>query len=453
MAANRLMLGATAATLLALLALAGPAGAARTEIVRMPNHSPQLVSGGVVFLSRAPGETRVIHAAPGQAAAEIGSLDDPPAPDEFCCSQQYDVSLAAEGGFAAVSRRVLFYAKGVLAEDSFRIDAGPAGGRLAEFYSCSGNHPFDVDAGRIAYVDGCGSGGGPNSPIVVRDLTASGAPVVDNVPVSGLVTGLDLAGQHLAFRRVAGTASETVVHDLAAGAEAYRAAEGELVSLQADGKLLQRERVGQSCRLAWYSKADPAPHRIEVCPIRGAKLAGDRIALGRADGDGEAIELRTLAGQATPVASFGGPGLLTGLDFDGARVGYGVRGCSTSQDAVYSDDLTGPPPPVEAGPCPATISRSRVRASSSGLVRVAFTCPEGCSGFFSLRRDGKQVVRSVDFLDQPPGSGKALMRLNDSTRRLLRRRGSLVVQARLTADQRGPADRTFKRAIRLLAPR
>jgi hypothetical protein len=448
------LFGLAAAVVLAVLALAAPAGAARTEIVRMPNHSPQLVQGGgVVFLSRAPGETRVMHAAPGQAATESDSLADPPAPDESCCSQQYDVSLAADGGFAAVSRHVVFFAKGVLAEDSFRIDAGPASGQLAEFYSCSGNHPFDVDGGRIAYVDGCGSGGGANSPIVVRDLAAPGAPVVDSVPVSGVVTSLDLAGQHLAFGRVAGNAVETVVHDLAADAEAYKAAEGELVSVQADGKLLQREQVGQGCRLAWYSKADPTPHRIDVCPIHGAKLVGDRIALGRAEGSGVRIELRTLAGQTTPVASFGASGLLTGFDFDGSRVGYGVRGCSSSQDALYSDDLAGPPPPIEEGPCPATISKSAVRASSSGLVRVGFTCPDGCSGFFTLRRGGKQVVRSVDFVDQSPGSGKAIMRLSNSTRRLLRERRSLVVQARLTTDQRGPADRTFKRAIRLLAPK
>jgi hypothetical protein len=450
----RVVLGLTGAVVLALLALAAPAGAARTEIVRMPNHSPKLVMGGdVVFLSRAPGETRVIHAAAGQSPTEIDSLDDPAAPDEDCCSQQYDVSLEADGSHAAVSRHLLFFAKGVLAEDSFRIDAGLANAKLSELYSCSGNHPFDVNAGRIAYVDGCVNGGGSGSPIVVRDLTASGAPVVDSVPVSGTVTSLDMAGQNLAFGRVAGNTVETVVHDLGTDSESYKVAEGELVSVQLDGKLLQREQAGQGCRLAWYSKADPAPHRIDVCPIHGAKMAGDRIALGRAEGSGARIELRTLDGQATTVASFGASGLLTGFDFDGSSVAYGVRGCSSSQDALYRDDLAGPPPPTEAGPCPATISKSRVRASSSGLVRVGFKCPSGCSGFFSLRRDGKQVVRSVDFFDESPGSGRALMRLNGSTLRLLRQRGSLVVQARLTADQRGPADRTFKRAIRLLEPK
>ena len=185
----------------------------------------------------------------------------------------------------------------------------------------------------------------------------------------------------------------------------------------------------------------------------GTVLAGDRIALGRLGEASATIELMTLGGERTTVASFGGTGLVTGFDFDGTRVAYGVRGCSSSQDALYIDDLAGPPPATEAGPCPASISGKQVRASKSGLVRVGFKCPGGCSGFFSLRRGGKQVVTKVDFVDQDPGSGRALMRLGKSTRRLLRERGSLVVQARLTADQRGPADRTFKRAIRLLAPK
>jgi hypothetical protein len=94
-----------------------------------------------------------------------------------------------------------------------------------------------------------------------------------------------------------------------------------------------------------------------------------------------------------------------------------------------------------------------VRATSSGKVTVRFTCEEGCAGFLTLHRGGKQVVRSVDLLEEEPGTGKSTVRLSNANRRLLRDRGSLVVQARLQVEQRtGPA-RTFKRAIRVLAPK
>jgi hypothetical protein len=443
------------AALAALLVCAAPAGAARTEVVKMPVFAPQLVTDGVVFFSRARGEARVIHAAPGQAPATIATLDDPPSADPECCTLDYDTGIAAEGGHAAVSRHVVFFAKGLLAEDSFSLRAGPVGAPLPEIYACAGSHAFDVDGGRIAYVDGCGSGGGPNSPVVVRDLTAPNAPVIHNVPVTGTTGGIRLAGQHLAISRIVGDNVEVGVHDLGAGSEAYKAAaDSTLLALQADGKLLVRETVGSSCRLAWYSKAEPVPHRIEVCPVEGVRFAADRIALGReTGGSAVSIDLMTLDGQSTTAASFAAGSLLNGFDFDGTRLGYGVAGCSSPEDRVYIDDLTGPPPPTEGGPCPASISKSSVRSTSSGKVTVRFECPGGCSGFLTIRRGGAQIVRSVAFLNDPPGTRKATMRLTNSARRLLRERGSLVVQARLQADQRGPSPRTFKRAIRLLAPK
>jgi hypothetical protein len=446
--------GIAVAVALAMLVLAAPAGAARTEVVKMPVFSPQLVTDGVVFFSRVGGEARVIHAVPGQAPASIATLPDPPGADPECCTQEYSTGLSADAGHAAVSRHVVLFAKGALAEDSFSLRAGAVGSPLPELYGCSGSHPFDVDAGRIAYVDGCSSGGGANSPIVVRDLTAPNAPVIHDVPVAGVTTAIDLAGQHLAISRIAGDTVKVGVHDLGTGSQAYEAADDStLLALQADGKLLTRETVGSSCRIAWYSKAEPVPHRLDVCPVEGVRFAADRIALGRESGSGINIDLMRLDGQSTPVASFAAGSLLNGFDFDGSRLAYGAAGCSTSEDRVYIDDLAGPPPPVEGGPCPASISKSRVRATGSGKVTVRFKCPNGCSGFLTLRRGGDQVVRSVAFLNDPPGTRKATMRLTRSARRLLRERGSLVVQARLQADQRGPSPRTFKRAIRLLAPR
>lgn len=443
-----------AAALALALVPAAPASAARTEVVTMPAFSPKLVTGGTVFFSRAPGRARVIRAVPGGGPAEIASLPDPPAADPFCCSQEYGTALAAEGGHAAASRRVLMYAKGAVAEDSFMLRAGPVTAPLPELYSCAGNHPFDVDGGRIAYLDGCINGGGPGSPVVVRDLTAPNAPIIHSIPVAGSTESVDLAGQHLAIGRIgAGNTFETIVRDLASDTEAYRAPGLAPSSLQADGKLVLRVGSGSGCRLDWYSKAEPVAHTIDICPSEGLKMAGDRIAIGREAADGKVtLDLLALDGQITTLATFGNGSLLNGIDFDGTRMVYAVGGCSTTQDKVYIDDLAGPAA-TEGGPCPGSIRSSKVRASSSGKVTVKFSCEEGCSGFLTLHRGGKQIVRSVDPLEEEPGTGRATMRLKSSNLKLLRSRGSLSVQARLQVQQRGGPARTFKRAIRLLEPK
>ena len=443
-----------AAALALSVVLAAPAGAARTEVATMPAFSPRLITGGTVFFSRAPGRARVIRAIPGQAPAEIASLADPPAADPDCCSQEYGTALAAEGGHAAASRRVLLHAKGALAEDSFALRAGPVTAALPELYSCAGNHPFDVDGGRVAYVDGCATAGGPGSPVVVRDLTAPNAPVIHSIPVEGETESVDLAGQHLAIGRIgSGATFQTIVRDLASDTEAYRAQRIGPSSLQADGKLVLRVGPGSGCRLEWYSKAEPVAHTLNVCPVEGIKMAGDRIAIGREAADGKAtLDLLALDGQITTLATFGNGSLLNGFDFDGTRVAYAVGGCSNTQDKVYIDDLAGPAA-TEGGPCPGSIRSSKVRASSSGKVTVKFSCEEGCSGFLTLHRGGKQIVRSVDLLEEEPGTGKATMRLTSSSLKLLRSRGSLSVQARLQVQQRGGPARTFKRAIRLLEPK
>ena len=152
------------------------------------------------------------------------------------------------------------------------------------------------------------------------------------------------------------------------------------------------------------------------------------------------------------MASFTGFTHLTGFDFDGSRVAYGVRGCSSSQDVIYVDDLAGAAPPSEGGPCPAAISKSSVRASSRASLKVGYSCTLGCEGFITLRRGGKQIVKAITEVDRDPGSGKAKMELTGATSKLLKERGSLVVQARLQVNQRGSSPRTFKRAIRLTAP-
>jgi hypothetical protein len=440
------------AAALACLVCAAPAFAARTEVVRGSSYAPQLLTEGVVFQTTTPAAIDVKRGLPGQPPLTLTTLADPPGAGD-CCTVNYDVRVAASGNHVAASRWLQLFAKGLQAEDSFRIVAGPASAALKTLHECAGNHPIDVDGTRIAYTNGCTEAGG-TPPVVVRDLAIDGAPVVASLPQSALVSELDLAGQHIALQRVTGQKQELAVRDLAQASDAYTVpGPFEGFSLQADGKLAVEHTVDEgSCRIEWFSKAEPTAHRVEVCPFGHVNLAGDRLAMYRAVPSGATLDLVGLAGGTAAVASFTGFTHLRGFDFDGSRVAYGLRGCSSSQDVIYVDDLVGTPPMTEGGPCPGAISKSNVRVSSRGTFKVGFSCTLGCEGFMTLRRGGKQIVKAITEVDRDPGSGKAKMELTAATRKLLKERGSLVVQARLQANQRGPSPRTFKRAIRLTAP-
>jgi len=445
-----------AATALACVVCAAPAAATRTEAARAPAYNPELTSSGVAFLSPAGHVTRVMHAVPGATPTKLAEYTNPSA-DPDCCTANGEVSLAAGGPYVASSKWVQIYAKALLAQDTFQLDAGPAGGPFTTRFECSELRGIALDASRLAYSgDNCSEKDGGGDWIVVRDLVAAGSPVLASIPQTKKALGLQLAGQHVAIYGLDGNSGEMRVRDLAAGSDAYKITGDVLgAALQADGKLAVATAPSGTggCRVDWYSKAEPVAHKIDVCPIGDVKLVGDRIALVRESGSGVVLDIVDLSGALVrTVARFGAADMLSGFDFDGSRVAYAVSGCTQAGDTVYIDALTGETSPADSTKCPVSIGKSNVRASSSGLVRVGFKCSAGCQGYFTIVRGGKAIVKDVRLINQKPGSGKAIVRLKPSAFKQLRSAGSLAVQARLQAGQRSGQPRTFKRSFRLLAP-
>ena len=442
--------GTGAVMALACLMLAAPAGAARTELVRMPAHSPQLVAGGAVFFSPASGDQRVVRAVAGQPAQTLVTLDSPPGNSEFA-SVEDRFRLAASDTHVAASRFVLVMAKGAVAESSFEIHAGLATGPLASVHKCVGDHPIDVEDNRLAHVNGCNETGGV-PPVLVRNLNNNGQVTQVDIPPAR-VTELDLAGFHMAMLSAPGGNPQIAVQQPGSGTPFYTVPADNVVdfSVQADGKLAVKEQTQVSCRIVWYSKAEPTPHNIDVCPEGDIVLAGDRIALTRETDSLGSLDIIALAGGSQRVATL--PLASTvGFDFDGSRVAYAIAGCVPARDAVYVDDLTGEPTNSSSPTCAAKISKSNVRASSKGIVRVGVSCKEGCQGGFRLTRGGKAITGVKQTL-MKPGSGKVSLRLNSATRKLLADRGSLSVKAEALISQNNGVPRTFTRTIRLLEPK
>ena len=150
--------------------------------------------------------------------------------------------------------------------------------------------------------------------------------------------------------------------------------------------------------LAWYSAADPTAHPFPgacVSPNR-IRFEGDRAVYSVSESGGPQLVLSDLQGQTRAVA-----GSTLGFDYDGTRVVYACSGGRVA--ALVEDDLAGAPdagfcaslkPPAVRGchssaeplfvdtvaRCPVTVSASRAKVDSSGVVDAAGEVPEGLRG-------------------------------------------------------------------------
>ena len=464
MTATRRMIGGMPTTLalvaLLALALAAPAGAAVTKMAELPAGEVELAGQSVVFSSPAGGKARYVRADPGGATTVLREFTGVAGDDDECCQTFYNTAFAASDKRVAISSFYEAYAKGFLAQSDYRLHAGPLNGELSELFTCQMNHPYDVDGDRIAYLgDDCTekSSGGPR--VVVRNLGAAGNPVVASFPMTEQPNTLDLAGDHVALAGFYAKPPELRVYDINISEVAYKLNHNfAQFALQADGKvaLAQTEELSSDCRIEWFSKAEPTPHRIELCPRGRIRMANDRIAFDKAEGTaGASLNVTTLAGQWRAFTFFDPGRGLTGFDFDGSRLAYGARGCIRADDAIWVDDLQSPDvdsPTVEGGRCTAAVLTKVARADRKGLVRVRVSCPEGCVGELNLYV-GKSVAsrRPARFTVEAGGSRSVPIRLQSL--RDVRRFGSRVYSARVSVEQRGPVTQTFKGAVRVLRPR
>lgn len=428
---------------------AAPASAARTELSAGRGlGAPRLAGTSVVAF--AGSGSRVVRVDPDGSRTTLRELERP------ARAQRYDAGFAASASHVAVAR---FYevesARG--SESSFRLEAGPLGGPLRQLFDCPGDHVFDVDGSRIAYIaDACTDGPGAEGRIVVRDLSVDGAPVVRSAETrrgASTLLPLDLAGDHVAYGAFATTEPRIAVIDLVSGAEAYgfTGRYGAGYSLQSDGKLAVGR--GQDCVIDWFSKAEPVAHTLELCPSGGLRLRDDRIALVRPGARGAALEIVSLDGVRRPIARIEPRAAVGGFDFDGARVAYVARGCVEANSRLFVDDLEGGPVPVEGGACIGTLVPRTVRSSDTGLLRVRVRCPEGCSGSLELFNTGRRTSeRPARFAFA--GVEKTIsIRLKARTRRQVRRFGSMVMKAPLSVRQRDGSFRSYGVPLNVLAPK
>ncbi len=454
------MLGAVLA---ALLVAAGPAGAVRTEVAHAPSGEVRLVGDAVVFVSFDGAKVRLIRQAGGTStvlheyeASTTGGGDD----DE-CCQTFFSRDFSVSPTRVAVSRFYEAYVKGALAQSDFTLETGPIGGPLQRLFFCQGRHPYDLDGDRIAYLgDACTDpGSGPGQRIVIRNLAGEGAPVVASYGVDGFTAQyldrVQLAGDFLAYSVSQGPPRVVV---LEGATERIRVDTFSANwSLQPDGKLAigYASTTGGAggCRIEWHSKADPAAHRLEVCPFGRIVLAGDRIAFVRRDtGAGtDSLDVVNLAGQSRSVTFFEPTGSIGGFDWDGTRLAYGVEGCLDADDRVYLEDLAeGEPPLVEGGECPAAISPKTLRSPRNGLLRLRLDCPEGCEGKLNLFQGRRMMNTKPSAFAVPPGAQTVPVRLQGG---LFRKSRSRVMEVRAEVTQRGGSGRVYKRAVRVLAPK
>ena len=465
-AAHRMFSGGAATTLalaaLFALMLAAPAGAVVTKVAQAPlGNGIELAGQQVVFGSFGGGKTRVMRTNPDGTLTAVREFTGPGGgDDDECCQTLFTTGFAASESHAVASSWYEAYVKGTLAQSDYRLFAGPGAGPLPELWVCQGNHPYDLDGKWLAYLgDDCTekSPGGPR--VVVRDLSAAGNPAISSFPMTRQPNTLDLAGENVALSGFFAADPEIVVYSLT-GTEQYKLNHNfAQFSLQADGKvaLAQTEQVigaGETCRIEWFSKAEPVPHRIEFCPRAVVRMAGDKIAFDRVEGSSVSLNVTDLSGNRRAFTLFDPGRAMGGFDFDGSRIAYGAEGCIDADDAVWVDDLTGPvdQPTVEGGPCPATVQTKTARATSKGIVRVKVACEEGCQGQLNLY-SGKSVhSRKPARFVIARGKSKTIP-IKLSTLKQVRDKGSRVYSARVAVEQRGSVTRTFKGAVRVLEPK
>jgi hypothetical protein len=292
--------------------------------------------------------------------------------------------------------------------------------------------------------------------VVVRNLAAAGMPVVGSFPMTEQPNTIDLAGQYVAVAGFFAKPPELRVYDTGSGAVAYSLNHNFApFALQADGKLAlaHNAELGE-CRIEWFSPAEPVPHKLAVCPRGDVRMANDRIVVDRMQGTSSSLDLVSLNGDTRSPTFFNPPGALTGFDWDGTKLAYGVQGCVGTDDTLWVEDLAGSEPPiVEGGACTAAIDTRTVRADRKGLIRVKVSCVDGCAGLLTLY-SGRSVAsrRSASFSIRSGGPARSVpIRLGSLAE--VRRRGSKSYTARVEIDQRGTNVRAFKGTVRVLRPK
>jgi len=347
-----------------------------------------------------------------------------------------------------------------------RVDtlaAGRAGGSLGRIFRCrGGSTDFDLPSTvfaltgdvlvyRPALCDG------ERKVFVSLDLR-TGARQALGFSSPSTVIGLDAKGDFIGVTLESeGSIREYVVLDRSKASEAYRVAPpaGENIAsadLQADGKAavlttaptVDPQRCSGS-RLAWYSTAEPFPHRLDVSPCFGAIAVTDDRIVFRSDRP-RGFSVTDLLGRARLVANLGKVGSGQ-VDAGAGRATYGLDNCAGGTD-ILVQALNAPAHRAGPSACPLRIRSRRLRATAAGQTAVAISCPRGCAGRLRLRALDRRVLAERRFALQGRSRASVRLRLNVAGRRRLRRNGRLRVAVKTFTRDRTFTNRpTVRRAV------
>ena len=334
---------------------------------------------------------------------------------------------------------VLRRGTGVLNDGRLTLRAGRPGRALEQLFDCTltdsglGPGPVALDGRTLVYEpDPC------SAPVrlAVRDVPSGETRVV---PLSepDNPRSLQVSGRFAAWLAYQPGGPHVVVLDLATGTRAYAAAIdptaawalGEEGTVAAVTGGIRRPCDG---RLFWYSAAEPVPHEVPLpACFDPLQVQNGRIFFVGPRAGNHFLRSVSLAGEIDDHVRFGGV-LHRNFDVRGTRVAWAARDCGGG-DAVFRGHLGPRVPDVGPVGCPTRFARGQATVRR-GRAEVGLDCPRGCSGGLTLGRHGRLLFDGEFGL--PRGRRTVTLGLPPATRRLVERRGSLRVQAALTARDR-----------------
>lgn len=377
--------------------------------------------------------------------------------------------LAASSSLALVT--IFGYADrwpGGLEPDHVDHFLGPPSGPLERITHCTSREGAlrsgDVWGEAYAYRQ-CDDADGH---VEIRDTGTPALSPARSVGVGGY--GVRIAGRFVAwleqtydYDRYGGRAEAVVVYDRVADREVYRLTPEDVpgvvhaIDLQEDGKLALAfdvpGRGGRAQTVGWASPAEPRIHRVKM-PRPGeydVRIAGDRVAF-----HGGWTRSFTIQHSYLGVADLAGNVKIVArnttafvwherFDFDGERVAWTEVGCKQRR-IVVRDVSRGGIAPGSAKVCPLRLKR---RPSVRGGVA---TFHFGCGAFrpkclfdTTLALPGRGRASAGDGVDENP----VRIRLTKAARRILKREGSLRVNARLFVTDNAGVEHVRRGKIRL----
>ena len=387
-----------------------------------------------------------------------------------------ETSTAESVSFGVSSNRVTLLRSrfdrgpGDLLRETAGLQLGFLGQARESVFSCEGGEPgltegerppLEMDEATLAYdAASCGR----PSRLAIRDL-ASNTTRFAAQPAGSRLELIRTSGPYVVvLRRLPSVETrELAVYLSATGTEAYRApAPGGLVAedidVQEDGTVALvargREDECDGGVLSWYSVAQPTEHRLPAKPCpNGVRIArGRAVIFAQTDEDGgQELSSVDLAGETRTLVRLGEGSRRVGhpafrvpagptpfFDFDGDRLAYALRDCS-SNHGLHLTDAGGVPDEVRYVGCPLRLHSRRIAGPRRRRLSLAVRCPRGCSGTATIRR-GHVRLAYTGYFTLGPGRRQRVRLIDEAASRAFRGRRAVGVRIAIRSVDRSGRD-------------